>query len=71
MIFQEPMTALNPVLTVGFQIAEAVRAHHEHAQTECECASRAIDGQSRNTGCQEPTKGLSRISFPGDNGNES
>jgi peptide/nickel transport system ATP-binding protein len=28
MIFQEPMTALNPVLTIGEQIAEAVRAHH-------------------------------------------
>jgi oligopeptide/dipeptide ABC transporter ATP-binding protein len=27
MIFQEPMTALNPVLEVGFQIAEAVLAH--------------------------------------------
>ena len=27
MIFQEPMTALNPVLEVGFQIAEAVVAH--------------------------------------------
>ncbi len=27
MIFQEPMTSLNPVLTVGTQIAEAVRIH--------------------------------------------
>jgi peptide/nickel transport system ATP-binding protein len=28
MVFQEPMTALNPVLTVGEQVAEAVRVHH-------------------------------------------
>ncbi|MGH9000775.1 MAG: dipeptide ABC transporter ATP-binding protein, partial [Acidimicrobiia bacterium] len=27
MIFQDPMTSLNPVLTVGFQIAEAVEVH--------------------------------------------
>ena len=27
MIFQEPMTSLNPVLTVGTQLTEAIRAH--------------------------------------------
>src|SRR6202045_3370975 len=28
MIFQEPMTSLNPVLTVGHQICETLRLHH-------------------------------------------
>ncbi len=31
MIFQEPMTSLNPVFTVGDQIAEAMRAHDRRA----------------------------------------
>jgi peptide/nickel transport system ATP-binding protein len=29
MIFQEPMTSLNPVLTIGSQISEAVRLHQD------------------------------------------
>ena len=33
-IFQEPMTALNPVYTVGFQIVETLRLHNEISPEE-------------------------------------
>lgn len=35
-IFQDPQTSLNPVLTVGFQITEALRIHTELSEKEAE-----------------------------------
>ena len=34
MVFQDPMTSLNPVLTVGDQIEEAIRLHNENLSKE-------------------------------------
>jgi peptide/nickel transport system ATP-binding protein/oligopeptide transport system ATP-binding protein len=34
MIFQEPMTSLNPLFRIGFQITEAIRAHHDVSRAE-------------------------------------
>lgn len=34
MVFQDPMTSLNPVLTVGFQITEALKLHQGMQKTE-------------------------------------
>ncbi len=41
MIFQEPMTSLNPVLTIGDQIAEAVVIHQNKSRSEA--MARAVE----------------------------
>ena len=46
MIFQEPMTSLNPVFTVGDQITEAMRAHDRTASA-AEIKDRAIAALDR------------------------
>lgn len=44
MIFQEPMTALNPVYTIGFQIMETLRAHFGMSPHEAKVRSLELLG---------------------------
>jgi peptide/nickel transport system ATP-binding protein len=45
MVFQEPSTALNPVYTVGWQIAEGIRAHGEFSRKEAKAKAIEILGR--------------------------
>jgi microcin C transport system ATP-binding protein len=54
MIFQEPMTALNPLFTIGNQIIEAVQIY-QPLISKSDCADAAID-LLRKTGIPEPER---------------
>ena len=54
MVFQEPMTALNPLFTVGNQIVEAVQIY-EPLISKADCFAAAVD-LLRKTGIPEPEK---------------
>jgi oligopeptide/dipeptide ABC transporter ATP-binding protein len=56
MIFQEPMTSLNPVYTIGDQIAEAVVLHQRVSQTE---AYRIAEDALHDVGIADPHRRLS------------
>ena len=59
MIFQEPMTSLNPVYTVGDQIVEAIRLHQKKSTSEAwadavEMLRRAGIADSQQRVCEYP-----------------
>ena len=60
MVFQEPATALNPVYTIGFQIAEAVRAHRRVSRRE----AAARGGRACSTGWRSPTPAGASDDYP-------
>jgi len=45
MVFQEPSTALNPVYTVGWQIAEGLRAHGKYSRKQARAKAIEILGK--------------------------
>ena len=53
MIFQEPMTALNPVFRIGDQVIEAIRQHQDI--TKRDAATQAVD-MLRQVGLPQPEK---------------
>jgi peptide/nickel transport system ATP-binding protein len=53
MVFQEPSLALNPVYTVGWQIAEGLRAHGKHSRSEARAKAIEI---MRKVGIPDPEK---------------
>ena len=51
MIFQEPMTSLNPVFTIGSQIGEAVRLHQQTSRRDARAHDRGAQaGRDRRSG---------------------
>jgi oligopeptide/dipeptide ABC transporter ATP-binding protein len=55
MIFQEPMTSLNPVYSIGDQIAEAVTLHQHVSQTQ---AYKIAEDALRDVGIADPHRRL-------------
>jgi peptide/nickel transport system ATP-binding protein len=64
-VFQEPMTALNPFYTIGFQIAEAVAAHPRRRDDGSGYLRRGLRGRAlRRAARAEALRLLERVAMP-------
>ena len=59
MIFQEPMTSLNPVLTIGRQITESLEQHRGADRAAAQRAGRRIAGAGRDRRPGAPAEAVS------------
>jgi peptide/nickel transport system ATP-binding protein len=57
MVFQDPMTSLNPVLTIGKQIVEGLRAHSEMSVAAARTRAAELLGE---VGLPDPVRALDR-----------
>ena len=60
MVFQEPMTALSPLHTIGNQVEEALRLHHRQSAQLARAETEEI---LRLVGFPDPAKGYERYPF--------